>query len=258
MRPNTVKQQWAEGKPSFGAWLGTCSPLAAESMAHQGWDWLVVDGEHSPVDLQTMIQMFQAISTTDTIPMARAQWNDPVIIKRILDGGAYGVVIPWVNNRAEAEQAVSACRYPPDGLRGFGAYRGFLYGGPDYGDEANNEIACIIQIETIEAVERIDEILSVPGIDATCIGPADLAKSMGIPVRPDNPHPDHVAACAEVLAASQRIDNRVAPGIFTSGPVEAKRRAEEGWLYIPSGSDGQFMAQASAQGLRTVRSYGQD
>ncbi|MXY85601.1 MAG: 2,4-dihydroxyhept-2-ene-1,7-dioic acid aldolase, partial [Chloroflexi bacterium] len=95
MRPNTVKQLWAEGKPAFGAWLGTCSTLAAESMAHQGWDWLVVDGEHSPVDLQTMIQMFQAISTTDTIPMARAEWNDPVVIKRILDGGAYGVVIPW-------------------------------------------------------------------------------------------------------------------------------------------------------------------
>ena len=258
MRPNTVKQLWAEGKPSFGAWLSTCSTLAAESMAHQGWDWLVVDGEHSPVDLLTMVQMFQAISTTDTIPMARVHWNDPVEIKRILDGGAFGVVIPWVNNRVEAEQAVAAVRYPPDGLRGFGAYRGFLYGGADYGTEANKEIACIVQIETVEAVERIDEILDVEGIDATCIGPADLAMSMGIPVRPDNPHPDHVALCAEVLAGSRRIDNRVAPGIFTSGPVEAKRRAEEGWLYIPSGSDSQFMAQASARGLQTVRSYGQD
>ena len=94
MRPNTVRQLWAEDTPAFGAWLGTASPLAAESMAHSGWDWLVVDGEHSPVDLLTMVQMFQAISTTDTIPMARVHWNDPVEIKRILDGGAYGVVIP--------------------------------------------------------------------------------------------------------------------------------------------------------------------
>ena len=116
----------------------------------------------------------------------------------------------------------------------------------------------VTPIETVDAVNRIDEILDVEGVDATCIGPADLAMSMGIPVRPDNPHPDHVALCAEVLAASQRIDNRVAPGIFTSGPTEAKRRAEEGWLYIPSGSDSQFMSQASAQGLRTVRSYGQE
>ena len=255
MRPNTVKRLWADDQPAFGIWLSTCSTLAAESMAHSGWDWVVVDGEHSPVDLLTMVQMFQVISSTDTIPMARVHWNDPVEIKRILDGGAYGVVIPWVNNRAEAEQAVSACRYPPDGLRGFGPYRGALYGGPDYGAEANNEIACIVQIETVEAVERIDEILSVPGIDATCIGPADLAMSMGIPVRPDNPHPDHIALCKEVLEGSRR--NNVAPGIFTSGPEEAKRRAEEGWLYIPSGSDSQFMAQGSAAGLRTVRSYGQ-
>lgn len=255
MRPNTVKRQWADGEPSFGIWLSTCSTLAAEQMAHTGWDWVVVDGEHSPVDLLTMVQMFQVISTTDTIPMARVHWNDPVEIKRILDGGAYGVVIPWVNNRSEAELAVAACRYPPDGMRGFGAYRGFLYGGADYGTEANNEIACIVQIETVEAVERIDEILSVPGIDATCIGPADLAMSMGIPVRPDNPHPDHIALCNEVLEGSKR--NGVAPGIFTSGPEEAKRRAEEGWLYIPSGSDSQFMARGSADGLRTVRSYGQ-
>ena len=250
MRPNTVKRQWAAGEPSFGAWLGTCSPLAAESMAHQGWDWLVVDGEHSPVDLQTMIQMFQAISTTDTIPIGSGAMERPgdhqtdprrrrVRCRHSLGqqprrGGAGRRCLPVprptdcaASARTEASSTAA----------------------PNYGDEANNEIACIIQIETIEAVERIDEILSVPGIDATCIGPADLAKSMGIPVRPDNPHPDHIAACAEVLAASQRIDNRVAPGIFTSGPVEAKRRAEEGWLYIPSGSDGQFMAQASAQGL---------
>ena len=254
MRANTVKRLWAEDQPAFGAWLGTASTIAAESMAHSGWDWLVVDGEHSPVDLLTMVQMFQAISTTETIPMARVHWNDAVEIKRILDGGAYGVVIPWVNNQAEAEQAVSACRYPPVGMRGFGAYRGALYGGSDYAAHANDEIVCSIQIETIGAVERIDEILSVPGIDSTMIGPADLAMSMGIPVKPDNPHPDHAAACAEVLRSARA--HGVVPGIFTSGPEEAKRRAEEGWRFIASGSDGQFMAQGSAAGVRLVKSWG--
>ena len=251
MRPNTVKQLWKDDTPAYGAWLSSCSTFAAEQMASLGFDWLVVDGEHSPVDLQTMVQMFQAISTTDTIPMARVHWNDAVEIKRILDGGAYGVVIPWVNDKAEAEQAVSACRYPPDGERGFGPWRGNLYGGRDYAEHANEEIACIIQIETVRAVEQIDEILSVPGVDATMIGPADLAMDMGIPVVGDNPNTDHQALCNAVLESCLKHD--VAPGIYTSGPEEGKRRAEEGWRYLPIGSDAQYMMQSASRALRTVR-----
>ena len=97
MRPNTVKQLWKDDTPAYGAWLSSCSTFAAEQMASLGFDWLVVDGEHSPVDLQTMVQMFQAISTAEAVPLARVSWNDPVQIKRVLDSGAYGVVIPWVN-----------------------------------------------------------------------------------------------------------------------------------------------------------------
>src|SRR3990170_7406156 len=154
MRPNTVKQLWREDKPAFGLWLSSCSTFVAEQIASTGYDWLVVDGEHSPVDIMTMVQMFQAISTSNTIPMARVHWNDAVEIKRILDGGAYGVVIPWINTQAEAEAAVSACRYPPHGLRGWGPWRGTLYGGRDYRQHADEEIACIIQIETMQAVEN--------------------------------------------------------------------------------------------------------
>ena len=251
MRPNTIKQLWRDGKPALGAWLGSCSTISAEQMAHVGFDWLLVDGEHSPVDTLTMVQMMQAISTTDTIPVARVQWNDAVEIKRALDGGAYGVVIPWVNTKAEAEQAVAACRYPPVGIRGHGPYRGMLYGGSDYRLHANEEIACIVQIETIGAVEHIDEILSVPGLDATLIGPADLAMSMDIPVAPDNPHRDHVAACAEVLAGCRR--NGVVPGIFTSGGEESARRVEEGWQFISVGTEGQFLTQAAGGGLQMAR-----
>ena len=207
MRPNTIKQLWADDQPALGAWLGSASTIVAEQMAHAGFDWLCVDGEHSPVDILTMVQMMQVISSTDTIPIARVQWNDPVQVKRVLDGGAYGVVIPWVNTAAEAEQAVAACRYPPRGIRGFGPYRGGMYGGPDYGAHADEEIACIIQIETIGAVERIDEILSVPGVDATLIGPADLAMSLGVPVIGDNPHPgsrSRVRRSARGVAAQRR------------------------------------------------------
>ena len=251
MRPNKLKQMWRERKPTFGAWLNSCSTFVAETMGALGFDWLLVDGEHSPVDLQTMIQMFQALSIGNTVPLARVQWNDLVQIKRVLDGGAYGVVIPWVNNREEAVQAVRACRYPPVGIRGWGPYRGFLYGGADYTQHANDEIACIVQIETAEAVEKIDEIVSVPGVDGTLIGPADLAMSMGIEVKPDNPHPDHVAACSRVLKACKK--RGVAPGIYTSGPEEAARRAGEGWLFLPIGSDTQFAVQGATRGLKTAR-----
>ena len=251
MRPNTVKELWRDDKPAYGAWLSSCSTFVAEQMASTGFDWLVVDGEHSPVDIMTMIQMFQAMSASKAIPMARVHWNDPVEIKRILDGGAYGVVIPWVNSAAEAEQAVSACRYPPLGLRGWGPWRGTLYGGRDYGQHANEEIACIIQIETMAAVEKIDEILAVPGIDATMIGPSDLALDMGLDPRPDHQDPAHQAACQRVLEACQR--HGVAPGIFTAGPEEGKRRAAEGWRFLPIGSDTQFMMQGAIGGLRHVR-----
>lgn len=251
MRPNTVKSLWHADQPAFGAWLSSCSTLVAEQMGAVGFDWLVVDGEHSPADTLTLVQMLQAVSLGNSVPMARVPWNDPVAVKRVLDGGAYGVVIPWVNDRAQAEQAVAACRYPPIGLRGYGPYRGVLYGGHDYLEHANEEISCIIQIETVEAIERIDDILSVPGIDATLIGPSDLALSLGIPVQPDNPHPDHVAACRAVLEASRK--HAVVPGIFTSGPEEGARRAAEGWRFIAIGSDSQYMTQTAVHALRTAR-----
>lgn len=251
MRPNKLKQLWRDDQPAFGAWLNSCSPLATEQLASLGFDWLLVDGEHSPVDLLTTSQMFQAISTSDTVPLARVPWNDLVAIKRVLDAGAYGVVIPWINSPQEAEQAVRACRYPPDGIRGFGPGRWTVYAGADFASHANEEILCIIQIETVQAVERIDEILAVPGVDVAMIGPADLAMSMGIPLLPDNPHPDHRAACATVLNACQR--HKVVPGIFTGTPEEAARRVGEGWRFLPVGSDMTYLLRAATTALRTAR-----
>ena len=230
MRPNTVTQRWAEGRPALGARLWSASTIVAEHMAHSGFDWLYVDGEHSPADILTMAQMMRVISATGTIPIARVPWNDPVEVKRVLDGGAHGVIIPWVNSAAEAERAVAACRSPR---------------------RADDEILCIVQIETIGAVERIDEILSVPGVDATFIGQSDLAVSLGVPVAGDNPHPDHVAACAEVLAGALR--NGVAPGIGCAGDEEAARRVSEGWKFISIGADGQYIERGARRALDVVR-----
>jgi 4-hydroxy-2-oxoheptanedioate aldolase len=251
MRANRIKQLWAEDRPAFGVWLSACSPFLTEHIAAVGFDWLLVDAEHSAVDMQTMVQMFQAISTGEAMPLARVSWNDPVQIKRVLDGGAYGVVVPWVNSRDEALKAVSACRYPPDGQRGFGPWRAALYGGRDYVRHANEEIACIIQIETVAAVEKIDDILSVPGVDGVMIGPTDLAMDMGLSPRADHPDDTHQALCSEVLDACQRHD--VAPGIYTSGPDEAARRSKEGWRFLPVGSDIQFVLEQSIAATRAVR-----
>ena len=254
MRPNTIKRLWAEGKPALGARLQTASTIVAEQMAHAGFDWLYIDGEHSPANLLTIVQMMQVISSADTMPIVRVPWNDPVQVKRVLDGGAAGVIIPWVNTAAEAEQAVAACRYPPRGIRGYGPYRGGMSGVPDHPAHADDEILCIVQIETIGAVERIDEILSVPGVDATFIGAADLALSMGVPVIGDNPHPDHVAACAAVLAGALR--HGVAPGIGCSGEEEAARRVAEGWKFLNIGADGQYIEQGARRAIEIVRAAG--
>ncbi|MCY3920412.1 MAG: aldolase/citrate lyase family protein [Chloroflexi bacterium] len=245
MGPNTVKRHWAEGRPALGARLWSASPIVAEQMAHAGFDWLYVDGEHSPADILAIVRMIRVIAATGTIPIARAPWNDPAEVKRVLDGGARGVIIPWVNTAAEAERAVAACRYPPRGIR---------RGGSDDPAKADDEIACIVQIETIGAVERIDEILSVPGVDATFIGQSDLAVSMGVPVVGDNRHPDHVAACAEVLAGALR--HGVAPGIGCSGEEEAARRVSEGWKFIGIGADGQYIARGARRALAMVRAAG--
>ena len=143
MRKNLVKQKLRRGEPSIGTWISTGSPVIAEILAHAGFDWLTVDMEHSAVDMENLLTCFYAISTTDTVPFVRVPWNDPQVLKRVLDTGAYGVVVPNIKSPEEAEQAVQACRYAPEGFRGVGGIRGRLYGGPDYFQHANEEIAVV-------------------------------------------------------------------------------------------------------------------
>ena len=251
MRKNWVKEKLKAGKPSVGSWLAIGHSLSAEVMAHQGFDWLTVDMEHNPIGWDSLLYMLTAISTTDTIPFVRTPWNDPQLIKRILDAGAYGVVIPNVKTRAEAELAVSACRYPPAGIRGLGGTRHRLYGGDDYFEHANEEISCHIMIEDGEAVGRAEEIMSVPGIDAVFIGPNDLACSMGVPLGLDNKHPDHVAAVDHVLEIGKKLGIPV--GIHCGSAEEIVRRARDGWQWMALVSDTRFMAGAATAGLSKIK-----
>src|SRR3989304_2425133 len=251
MRKNKVKEQWRRGEPSVGSWLSLGNPLAAEIMAHAGFDWLTVDMEHNAIDLAEAQALFQAVATTETVPMARVPWNDPQIIKRVLDIGAYGVVILNVMDREEAERAVGASRYPPDGFRGVGTLRGYLCGGPDYAQHANEEIAVIGMIEHIDAVERAEEIMSTPGLDAIFIGPNDLAAARGVPLGLDTAPPDHRAAVARVLETGKRLGLPV--GIHCGSVDALNARIAEGFLWLALSSDAGFLSGAASGAYRQVK-----
>ena len=144
MRINRVKKLWREGKSAVGGWLSIPHCVQAEVMAHTGLDWLCIDMQHGCIDYSDTVPMLTAISTTNVMPFVRVPWNDPAMIMKVLDAGAYGVIVPMVSNRAEAERAVAACRYPPVGMRSNGPNRVMLYAGADYQKHANDEVACIV------------------------------------------------------------------------------------------------------------------
>jgi 4-hydroxy-2-oxoheptanedioate aldolase len=184
---NKLKQRWKEGKAAVNGWLAIPSGFTAEVMAQAGWDSVTVDMQHGVQDYVTMVACFQAMQSHPVTPMVRVPWNEPGIIGKVLDGGAYGVICPMVNSKAEAEQLVSYCRYPPAGKRSNGPIRAAMYGvASKYQETANDEILVIPMIETKEAIESIESILDVPGIDGIYVGPSDLAFSYG-----DTPQLDH-------------------------------------------------------------------
>ena len=251
MRKNEVRQSIKEGKPTVGSWINLSSPIIAETLAHAGFDWLVVDAEHSCIDMEAIQQCFVAISTTDTVPMVRVPWNDHVMIKRVLDAGAYGVVIPMVNSREEAQRAVDACRFPPEGKRSSGYGRADLYAGKDYKAKANEEILVVVQIEHIDAVEHIDEIFSVEGIDAYFIGPGDLALSMGIPiVFGDNPDPDFQKAISKIVEAGKK--HNIPGGFHVASAEDVNKKIADGYKFIALGTDSFFMTKTARVELGKV------
>jgi 2-keto-3-deoxy-L-rhamnonate aldolase RhmA len=176
---NLLKEKLSKGIPVIGTFVGIGHSDVTERLSRVGYDWLLIDGEHAPLSLETMQVMLQAMNGSNCTPLIRPQWNDMVIIKRALDIGAHGVLVPWVNTKEQAEYAVRACKYPPEGLRGRGPRRASLFD-PDYFPTANNEIMVVVQIETKEALNNLDDILSVNGVDACYIGPMDLSMSMGL------------------------------------------------------------------------------
>jgi 4-hydroxy-2-oxoheptanedioate aldolase len=251
-RANKVWELWAAGMPVLNSWCGIPSSFSAEVMAHAGWDSLVVDMQHGMIDYSMMVTMLQGISTTDTVPLVRVPWNDPAYIQKALDAGAYGIVCPMINNRAEAEKFVGSMRYAPLGYRSSGPIRAALYGGSDYHAKANDIVVAFGMIETQEALDNLDEILSVTGLDAVYIGPSDLSISLGYPPGGDKPDEWMMTALKKVLDGCKR--HKVQPGIHCGAPAYAKQMIEMGFTFITVGGDTRFVTMGSQAAVAEMRS----
>ncbi len=209
------------------------SPIACEMMSSLGFDYFVIDTEHAPLDIMTAQTLMQAMRPdTKTTPIVRVWWNDLVAIKRALDVGAPGILVPWVNTKKDAEMAVKATRYAPDGLRGCGPRRAALFD-PDYLKTADEEILVVVQIETKEAVANIEDICSVEGVDATYIGPADLSASHGH--LGNMSHPEVQKAIDRVYEAT--MDAGLAAGIHQASGSTIPKRIEKGYNMVTLGND---------------------
>jgi 4-hydroxy-2-oxoheptanedioate aldolase len=251
MRENRLQRIWREGGTVVNGWLHVPSSFSAEVMAHAEWDSLTIDMQHGPVDYESLVPMLQAISTTDTVPVVRVPWNDPGLIMRVLDAGCYAVICPLINTREEAEAFVGACRYPPEGYRSFGPYRATLYGGQDYTEHANETVVTMAMIETQEALDNLEEILSVEGLDAVFVGPSDLGQSLGYGPGTDRDEPEVVEAIESILAAAR--EHGLAAGIFTGTPEYASRMVEKGFRFVTISSDVRLMAAAAAATVNALR-----
>lgn len=246
MRTNTAKQQLQSGQPSIGSWLSLGSVLASRFLAKAGFDWLTVDVEHSSVSMETAGLMFGAIADAGCIPLARVPSNRHDHIKRMLDCGAMGVVVPMVMNREEAEAAVAACRYPPRGNRSVGGSAhalNFDATPEEYFAKADDEILIVLQCEHHEAAARADEIFSVPGIDAIFVGPFDLAASM----RKADGTPPSAAERAEmhgrILASCRK--HGVPAGIHCGSAEEAQQHIQDGWQFLAITSELKMMTDGA-------------
>lgn len=230
MRPNRLIELRRSNQTIINGWLTIPSPLTAELMAHEDFDSLLVDMQHGLIGFDTAVSMLQAISTTNTVPLIRVQWNDPGLLMRALDAGAYGVICPMISTRQQAEAFVSACRYPPLGSRSYGPARALIYGGDDYVQQANDTVLTIALIETKEAIENLEEIASVEGLSGLYVGPSDLSFSLGLAKRADFDDPRLIAATDHVLEVAAKYN--LLTGVQAGSVENAIRQAARGFNMV--------------------------
>jgi 4-hydroxy-2-oxoheptanedioate aldolase len=235
MRANALKAIWAEGRAANNCWVSSDSAYVAEAMAHQGWDSLTIDMQHGLIGVAEMHAMLAAVSASGTVPLVRVPWNEPGVIMKALDAGAYGVICPMVNTREECERFVGAARYAPMGYRSVGPNRALVYAGSGYMAQANETVLTIAMIETVEALDHLEAICGTPGLDALLIGPSDLGLSLGREARGDQTDPVVVKEIDRILAAAKAHGLRAA--IHNSSVAYARKMAEKGFDLVVAASD---------------------
>lgn len=233
--PNAFKRALAQGKMQIGLWSSLCSNIGAEIVAESGFDWILLDTEHSPNEVPILVTQLQAMMRGTATPIVRPAWNDAVLIKRILDAGAPALLVPFVQNAEEAKRAVAATRYPPAGIRGVsGSSRAARYGRiKDYLRKANDEVCVLVQVETRSALDQLEAIAEVPGVDGVFVGPADLAASFGH--TGNQLHPEVQKAIEDAARRLKKVGK--AAGILTPVEEDARRYISWGYTFVAVGSD---------------------
>jgi 4-hydroxy-2-oxoheptanedioate aldolase len=251
MRENRLRTLWAEGKPALNGWLALPDSFSAELMAHQGFDALTIDLQHGLVDVQRMIGMLQAISSTPTVPVVRVPWLEPGVLMKALDAGAYGVICPMISTREEAQRLVAWTRYAPEGTRSFGPVRASLYAGADYAAQANRTVVAFAMIETAQALDKLDAILSVEGLEAIYVGPSDLSLALGCKPVFDDVEPK-VAQALQHIAERARAHGVVA-GVHCGRADVARARVALGYRFVTVGSDTRMLSNGAQELLAAMR-----
>lgn len=246
---NELKARLKRGEKTVGAWITIPHMDVSEALSTLPFDWFVFDQEHSALDDQITQELIQAMKGEVT-PIVRVAWNDMVMIKKALDTGVEGIIIPWVNSKEDAVKAVKFCKYPPEGVRGCGPRRTILLD-PDYLKTVNDELLIIVQIETQEAVKNAEEIMSVDGIDAFFVGPFDLSSSMGLMGQIE--HPKVKDAIERVFEAGKNAG--IASGIWQGAGMSIRERLEEGWQMVALGMDINFLMDGARSILREAGVY---
>jgi len=254
MRANRLREIWQDGGAAVNGWLQLPHGFAAEVMAAQGWDSLTVDLQHGPVGYDTALTLLQAFSASEATPLARVPWNEPGIIMKMLDAGCYGIICPMINSAEQAERFVRACRYPPAGYRSFGPTRVSYYAGADYARHANETVVAMAMIETGEALDNLEAILDVPGLDGVYIGPADLGQSLIGKAMADHTDPRMVEAIDRIMKATR--ERGLIAGIHVGSTDYARQCIDKGFQFVTLLSDARLLASAAAQAVEAIKRTG--
>jgi 4-hydroxy-2-oxoheptanedioate aldolase len=254
MIPNKLKSLWADGKPTINGWCSIGNPFTAEIMAAQGFDSITIDMQHGALDYSNLLPMFQAMRASGATLMARVPWNEPGVVMKALDAGAYGIICPMVNTAEDAARFVSYLRYPPLGQRSFGPTRVSFAAGANYAGEANDNMLALAMIETADGMANLDAIAATPGLDGIYVGPADLTLSLTqgrLPPGFDREEPEMIAALQTIVAACRK--NNIRAALHCGTPEYAARAIGWGFNMTTVGGDSRFLAAAAGAAVAGFR-----